>query len=180
VSPKVTFLLLLLAGCGGPSAQQRYDTALDILEREQKELARSDRAQNEAMEEAFDTVCREFCGHSVHGAVAHSLNQLTGITKQNGSTEIPTSDPEEAIKRIDEMVDEMKKTNKQINNVAATFTQEAEATAAVQKAINTPGTKEAERFEGIFEEMPARKAYLTQLQRVERAKKAVADAEAAM
>lgn len=180
-------MLAVVAGCG-PTPQQKYDQAVRDFERAQARLDNLRPAYDAAREKATLAVCKEIAGTTPEESAMGALTQLEGFADQalagqaDGSK--PAADSDAAKKKpigdADAAIDQLLAAHKTMQE------QQAAATAPITKAyqtmnkIKTPGTPEAKRFEEVLAGMPEVKAYQRQERRVERAKQAVDEAEAAL
>ncbi len=194
VSRCIPWMIVLLAvlGCGGPSAKDKYDEAVQRLERAQSQLDKLRPAYDAARVTAANMVCKEIAGTTPEESASAALAGLGDVLTQSAAPPADASkaEPKEGDagkKPVGKKVDELDKT---IDNLIAAQknVQEKQAalTAPVAKAnevmtkIKTPGTPEAKKFEEKLAAMPEAQAYDRQQKRVEKAQEEVDDAEEAM
>jgi hypothetical protein len=146
-------LLPILTGCGGPTPQERYATALSIYDAERAELKRLEPLYTEARNMASDTVQREMLGYTGQDLVDEARAELDASKDQSRA---PTPS-----KRKD-TVGRLKASNE-----------------FVIKMI-TPGTKEQLRHQAVVETLRGYQLHTQQLERVNRAKKSLDEAEAGL
>ncbi len=181
-------LVTVVGGCG-PSAKEKYDAAVQEVDREQAQLDRLRPAYDAARLTAANDVCREIAGTTPEESEGAALEGLSNVLKD--TTLAP---PEEAKKGDDKKkpgsgrkVDEL---DKVIGDFAAAQKEAAgkqasltAITAPVAKAkevmskIKTPGTPEAKKFEEKLATMQQVKAYERQQRRLEIAQKEADEAE---
>jgi hypothetical protein len=86
-------VVVVLVGCG-PSAQDEYDAALSVLNRQQERLDALRPAYDAARQTATLTVCKEIAGFTPDESATAALDQLGGIL--GGAGEGAASDNTEA------------------------------------------------------------------------------------
>jgi hypothetical protein len=90
VRHSVVLFTLLVAGCAGPTAQEKYDTAERDLERAQQRLDNLRPAYDTARASAINAVCQEIAGTTPDDAASAALAGLGDVL--NGTTAPPAAD----------------------------------------------------------------------------------------
>jgi outer membrane murein-binding lipoprotein Lpp len=180
----VVLFTLLVAGCAGPSAQEKYDTAERDLERAQQRLDNLRPAYDTARAAAINAVCQEIAGTTPDDAASAALAGLGDVL--NGTTAPPVVDagapPAEknAGKKKDELdtvVDNLAAAQKDFSEKQAALTAPVAKAREVMAKIKTPGTPEAKLLEEKMKSMSEVQAYERQQKRVEKAQQAVDEAK---
>jgi hypothetical protein len=188
--------LLVLAGCE-PSAQEKYDTAVRAYERAESRLDNLRPAYDAAREKAALVVCKEIAGTTPEESAMSALTQLEGLTDQAlagqaGTDEAGTGEAADGqpvagpgaetrpVGDADAALDQLLAAHQQMQETQAAAMAPIAKVSETMTKIKTPGTPEAKRFEEVLATMPEVRAYQRQEKRVERAKQAVEDAEAAL
>src|SRR3954471_6963572 len=178
-------LLTVVSGCG-PSAKEKYDAALQEVDRAQAQLDKSRPAYDAAVQTAQNAVCREIAGTTPEESASAALQGLGNVLNQTAVAPPDESKKAEPAKKVasGRKGDELDKT---IDNLIAAqknaTEKQAALTAPVAKAnevmmnIKTAGTPEAKKFEEKLAAMPEVKAYKRQQKRLERAQQEVEEAE---
>ncbi|MFO0792074.1 MAG: hypothetical protein U0805_21640 [Pirellulales bacterium] len=183
----VCWLAVLLFGCGGPSAKDKYDEAVRDLERAQSRLDNLRPAYDAARQTAANAVCREIAGttpdESASAALAGLGDVLNGTAAPPAGPAIKEGDQAKnpAAKKKDELdttIDNLIAAEKNVQEKGAALTAPVAKAREVMAKIHTPGTPEAQQFEEKLAAMEEVKAYERQKNRVEKAKQAVEEAEA--
>ena len=184
--PLLLVLLTVVSGCG-PSAKEKYDAAVQEVDRAQAQLDKMQADYNAAVQTAQNAVCREIAGTTPEESASAALQGLGNVLNPTTTAAPPeeTKKGEPAKKAATgRKGDELDKT---IDNLIAAQKDETEKqaalTAPVAKAnevmtkIKTPGTPEAKTFEEKLAAMPEVKAYKRQQKRLERAQRELEEAE---
>jgi len=145
----VIAFLVATTGCG-PSAQERYDTALSILQQEQKRMIEVSAVLMSDEQKAYQQAFEEFVGYPP--ADRNALNKRIDAAK--------TREEE------DELMTELKA----IREKSGEFTER----------YKNPSTEEGKRRQELLRTMGGRQAHEEQKQRLERAKQMVKEAEASL
>ena len=182
----LAFALIIVVGCA-PSPEQEFDRAIRALERAQTQLDRLRPAYDAAREKAMLEVCKELTGTTPEESAMAALSQLEGLADQaltglptDGQ---PTEDAEATDKPVgdaDAALDQLLAAHQSIREQQQAMANPIAKTRETIVKIQMPDTPEAKRFEEVFNEMPAVKAYRRQEERLERAQQKLADAEAAL
>jgi molybdopterin converting factor small subunit len=184
------YILLLLvtvvSGCGGPSAKEKYDAAVQEVDRAQAQLDKMRPAYDAAAMTARNAVCREITGTSPEesetATVGDVLNQLNAAQPDEGK-KADGAKPAPAGKKgdeLDKLIDSATAAQKDLAQKQASLAAPIAKLNEVQKVMNnikTPGTPEAKKFEEKLAAMPEVKAYQRQQRRLEIAQKDVEEAE---
>jgi hypothetical protein len=177
----LAILLVVLVGCA-PSPEAEYDAALRALNRQQERLDALRPAYDAARQTAALAVCKEIAGATPEESATAALEQLQGIMGQAGDAQAPAgqaTDKKQA-SDIDAVIDNLIVAQETFQEQQAALSAPLAMTNEVMSKIKTPGTPEAKRFEEVLAEMPEVKAYKRQEERLARAQKAAAAAEAAL
>lgn len=178
-------LLMVVSGCG-PSAKEKYDAAVQEVDRAQAQLDKMRPAYDAARQTATNAVCREITGtspeESESATAGDLLNQLTAAppdegTKVDGAKTAPSGRKGD---ELDKLVEGAKAAQKDLQEKQAALTAPIAKLNEVKKVMNnikTPGTPEAKKFEEKLAAMPEVKAYQRQQKRLERAQHEVEEAE---
>jgi hypothetical protein len=181
-------LVLVVGGCG-PSAKEKYDAAIQEVDRAQAQLDKLRPAYDAAVITATNAVCREITGTSPEESesaaaqgVSDVLNQLTAAPpdeskKVDGAKNAPTGRKGD---ELDKIIDNAAAAQKDLREKQAALTAPVAKVGEVKKVMNnikTPGTPEAKRFQEKLAAMPEVKTYERQQKRLEQAQQEVVDAE---
>ena len=178
-------LVLVISGCG-PSAKEKYDAAVQEVDRAQAQLDKMRPAYDAARQTAANAVCREIAGvspeESESATMGDVLNQLTAATpdegkKVDGAKTAPSGRKGD---ELDKLVDSANAAQKDLLQKQAALAAPIAKLNEVKKVMNnikTPGTPEAKKFEEKLAAMPEVKAYERQQKRLERAQHDVEEAE---
>ena len=158
----VAVCLIAVAGCG-PTPQERYNTALSILEQERVDLQRARPGYVQAMDDAAQAVVRDIAG-------ASSQDMLNEARK---SLEEDRANPPQGFQAVIDSTEEHIARERD-------FTARSKPVHEATMKTLTPGTPEFQRVEKLAAADARYKAYQQQLARVERATKAVNEAESAL
>jgi hypothetical protein len=174
-------MLALTVGCG-ESPQQKYDEAVDSLNRAQRRLDALRPAYDAARQTAILTVCKQITGTTPEESQLGMLKELTGaaddISKQQAAD--AASEPGQKKKPIgdaDAAIDNLLAAQKAMGEKSAAASASVLKTSEVMTKIKTPGTPENKQLEDELATMPEVQAYRRQEKRVEEAKEDVEDAE---
>jgi hypothetical protein len=179
----LTFCILVtVVGCAGPSPQEKYTAAVELMNAEQARLDNLRPAYDAARKSAELAVFKEIAGATPDEATADALKQLEtvagGLTGAQGGETAGEGNANAA--DLDATIDRL------ITAQSAMLDQQAALAGSIGKAnetmtkIQTPGTPENKRFEELLAAMPEVQAYRRQEVRLARAKEAVEKAEAAL
>ena len=174
-------VVVVLVGCG-PSAQDEYDAALSVLNRQQERLDALRPAYDAARQTATLTVCKEIAGFTPDESATAALEQLGGIMSGAGdeaAAENATAETKD-VGDIDQTIDNLLAAQENLADQQAALSGPIQKVNEVMSKIKTPGTPEAKRFEEVLAQMPEAQAYARQEDRVKRAQEAVDAAEAAL
>jgi outer membrane murein-binding lipoprotein Lpp len=178
-------LVTVVSGCA-PSAKEKYDAAVQEVDRAQAQLDKMRPGYDAARQTAANAVCREITGTSPEesqtATVGDVLNQLTvappdEAKKADGAKGAPAGKKGD---ELDKLVDSAVAAQKDLAQKQAALTAPIAKLNEVQKVMNnikTPGTPEAKKFEEKLAAMPEVKAYERQQRRLELAQKEVEEAE---
>jgi outer membrane murein-binding lipoprotein Lpp len=178
-------LVTVVSGCG-PSAKEKYDAAVQEVDRAQAQLDKMRPAYDAAQQTAANAVCREITGtspeESESATMGDVLNQLTAAPpdegkKVDGAKTAPSGRKGD---ELDKLVDSANAAQKDLREKQAALTAPIAKLNEVKKVmtnIKTPGTPEAKRYEEKLAAMPEVKAYQRQQRRLELAQKEVEEAE---
>jgi hypothetical protein len=180
-------LLLLLTmvvaavGCG-QSAQEKYDEAVDNLNRAQRRLDNLRPAYDAARQTAILTVCKQITGTTPEESQLGMLKGLTGaaddISKEQATEAADPSAPKKKpVGDADAAIDSLMAAEKKMGEKSAAASASVLKTSDVMNKIKTPGTPENKKLEDELATMPEVTAYKRQEKRVEEAKEDVEDAE---
>ncbi|HEX4416116.1 MAG TPA: hypothetical protein VH107_20965 [Lacipirellulaceae bacterium] len=179
----VLAFLLIIAGCAGESAKEKYDEAVKDLERAQTRLDHLRPAYDAARVTAMNAVCKEIAGTTPEESASAALAGL-GKALEDPSLTAPVDAKagDDAKKAAGKKKDELDNTiDNLIGNEKKFQEKQAAITAPVAKAnevmtkIKTPGTPEAKQLEEKLATMPEAQAYERQQNRVEKAQQEVDD-----
>ncbi len=185
-------VLLAVLGCGGPSAKDKYDEAVQRLERAQSQLDKLRPAYDAARVTAANLVCKEIAGTTPDESASAALAGLGDVLTQSAAPAADAGKGEskegEAAKKpagkkgdeLDKTIDNLIAQQKNVQEKQAALTAPVAKANEVMTKIKTPGTPEAKKFEEKLAAMPEAQAYDRQQKRVEKAQDEVDDAEAAM
>jgi hypothetical protein len=180
----VILFALLVAGCAGPSAQEKYDTAERDLERAQQRLDNLRPSYDTARTAAINAVCQEIAGTTPDDAASAALAGLGDVL--NPTTAPPVADAnalpadKNAGKKKDELdttIDNLTAMQKDFQEKQAALTAPMAKAREVMAKIKTPGTPEAKQLDEKLKTMPEVQAYERQQKRVEKAQQAVDEAK---
>lgn len=174
-------LLILLVGCG-PTAQEEYDTALSILNRQQERLDALRPAYDAAQQKAALLVCKEIAGVTPDEAGTAALEQLQGILSEPAGTQPAANQTTDAlnVNDVDAAIDQLIAAQETFQEKQASLSAPITKAHEVMQQINTPDTPEHKRYEEVLAGMPEVQAYERQEKRVARAQQAADAAEAAL
>jgi hypothetical protein len=171
-------LILLLVGCG-PSAQEEYDAALRLVDRQQERLDALRPAYDGARQAAVLAVSKEFGGGSPEESATAALQQLEGVLSQAASTPAPAAPTrKDPFSAVDAAINNLTAAQEALKQQQATLSGSIDKANEVLKNIDTPGTAEAKRLEELLAGKPEVQAYRRQEERLEKAKQAANAAEA--
>ena len=178
-------LVTVVSGCG-PSAKEKYDAAVQEVDRAQAQLDKMRPAYDAARQTAANAVCREIAGtspeESESATMGDVLNQLTAAPPDEGKKVDGTKAARSGRKgdELDKLIDNASATQKDLLEKQAALTAPIAKLNEVKKVMNnikTPGTPEAKKYEEKLAAMPEVKAYERQQKRLERAQQDVEEAE---
>jgi hypothetical protein len=184
--PILLVLVTVVSGCGGPSAKEKYDAAVQEVDRAQAQLDKLRPAYDAAVQTARNAVCREITGTSPEesetATVGDVLNQLTVAPpdegkKADGAKPAPSGKKGD---ELDKLIDSAAAAQKDLAGKQAALAAPIAKLNEVQKVMNnikTPGTPEAKKFEEKLAAMQEVKAYQRQQRRLELAQKEADEAE---
>jgi hypothetical protein len=177
----LAILLVVLVGCG-PSAQERYDTALDEVNRQQERLDALRPAFDAARQSAVMAVCKEIAGVTPDESATAALQQLQSALSQAAETQASANTAADSsnVGDIDQTIDNLLAAQETLQDQQSALSLPIQRVNDVMNKIKVPGTPEAKRFEEVLAKMPEVQAYRRQEQRLARAKQAAEEAEAAL
>ena len=181
----VLFLLLLIAGCSGPTAQEKYDAAERDLERSQQRLDNLRPAYDTARATAINAVCKEIAGTTPEESASAALAGLGDVLNQAPAPPAvdggaPSAEDKNTSKKKDDLdttIDNLIAAQKDVQEKQAALTAPVAKANEVMAKIKTPGTPEAKLMEEKMKTMPEVQAYERQQKRVEHAQQAVDEAK---
>jgi hypothetical protein len=185
---RLSILLVLMAlfgGCG-PSAKEKYDAALQEVERAQEQLDKSRPAYDAAVQTAQNAVCREIAGTTPEESASAALQGLGNVLNQTAAAPPDESKKGEPAKKaasgrkgdeLDKTIDNLIAAQKDATEKQATLTAPVAKANEVMTKIKTPGTPESKKFEEKLAAMPEVKTYERQQKRLERAQQELEQAE---
>jgi hypothetical protein len=177
---KFIILIVLVIGCG-PSAQEEYDTALSVLNRQQERLDALRPAYDAARQTAMMKVCKEIAGVTPDESATAALEQLGGILGGGGdATAADSTTDTKQPADIDQTIDNLLAAQENLTDQQAALAGPIQKVNEVMTKIKTPGTAQAKRFEELLAQMPEAQAYTRQEERVKRAQEAADAAEATL
>jgi hypothetical protein len=188
----VALFVLVIAGCAGESAKEKYDEAVKDLDRAQTRLDHLRPAYDAARVRAMNETCKEIAGTTPEESASAALAGLSGALSDPSLTGAGTSaddikTPGEAPKapgkkgdELDKTIDNLMAGEKKFQDKQAAITAPVAKANEVMNKIKTPGTPEAKRCEEKLAAMPEAQAYDRQQKRVEKAQQDVDDAQAEM
>jgi hypothetical protein len=181
----ILLLLTMVGGCG-PSAKEKYDAAVQEVDRAQAQLDKLRPAYDAARQTAMNAVCREIAGTTPEESASAALQGLGDVLNQ------PTAPPPGETKsgdiakkpasgrkgdELDKTIDSLIAAQKDATEKQAALTAPVAKANEVMTKIKTPGTPEAKKFEEKLAAMPEVKAYERQQKRLEVAQREVEEAE---
>jgi len=170
-------LLSGLAGCAGPSPQEEYNTAVNVLNAEQARLDNLRPAYDAARQTAILAVCKELAGATPDELTTAAFEQLQGLVGGNLESQ---ADDDQKPGDIDATIDQLLSAQSAMAEQSKALLGSAGKAGEVMEKIKTPGTAEHKRFVEVLAAMPEVQAYERQEKRLERAEQAVERAEAAL
>jgi hypothetical protein len=184
--PLFLVLLTVISGCG-PSAKEKYDAAVQELDRAQAQLDKMQSDYNAAVQTAQNAVCREIAGTTPEESASAALQGLGNVLNPT-TTAAPADESKkaDAAKKpatgrkgdeLDKTIDNLIAAQKDATEKQAALTAPVAKANEVMMKIKTPGTPEAKKFEEKLAAMPEVKAYKRQQKRLERAQQEVEEAE---
>jgi hypothetical protein len=183
----ILLVLVSLAGGCGPSAKEKYDAAVQEVDRAQAQLDKLRPAYDAARQTAANAVCREIAGTTPEESASAALAGLGNVLNQTppASTDEGKQGSAEAEKvasgrkgdELDKTIDNLIAAQKDATEKQAALTAPVAKANEVMNKIKTPGTPEAKKFEEKLAAMPEVKAYERQQKRLERAQQEVEEAE---
>src|SRR3954467_14879383 len=179
-------LLTVVGGCG-PSAKEKYEAALQEVDRAQAQLDKSRPAYDAAVQTAQNAVCREIAGTTPEESASAALQGLGNVLNPT-TTAAPADESKkaDAAKKpatgrkgdeLDKTIDNLIAAQKDATEKQAALTAPVAKANEVMTKIKTSGTPEAKKFEEKLAAMPEVKAYERQQKRLERAQQEVEEAE---
>jgi hypothetical protein len=179
----VVLFALVVTGCSGPSAQEKYDAAERDLERAQQRLDNLRPAFDTARATAINAVCKEIAGTTPEESASAALAGLGDVLNQPTAVEggVPSADDKNTGKKKDELdatIDNLIAAQKDVQEKQAALTAPVAKANEVMAKIKTPGTPEAKLMEEKMKTMPEVQAYERQQKRVEHAQQVVDEAKA--
>jgi hypothetical protein len=182
-------LVITVSGCG-TSAKEKYDAALQEVDRAQAQLDKLRPAYDAARQTAANAVCREIAGTTPEESASAALAGLGNVLNQTptaptdegkqGSAEAEKVASGKKGDELDKTIDNLIAAQKDVTEKQAALTAPVAKANEVMNKINTPGTPEAKKFEEKLAAMPEVKAYERQQKRLEQAQKDVDEAEGAL
>lgn len=172
----------LFTGCG-PSAQEKYDTAVREHERAQAQLDKLRPAYDTARQTAANAVCKEIAGTTPEESASAALQGFGDVLNQSAAGSLDAAAKNNAGKKGDELdktIDNLIAAQKDVQEKQASLAAPIAKANEVMTKIKTPGTPEAKRFEDKLASMPEAQAYDRQQKRVEKAETDVDEAKAAL
>jgi hypothetical protein len=181
-------LLTVIGGCG-PSAKEKYDAAVQEVDRAQAQLDKSRPAYDTARQTAANLVCREITGTSPEESDSAAALQGLDVLNQTAAAPLEESKKADVAKKapsgrkgdeLDRLVDNAAASQKQLSEKMAALGAPLAKANEVRKVMNnikTPGTPEAKKFEEKLSAMDEAKTYERQKKRLERAQQEVEEAE---
>src|SRR4051794_40039462 len=155
----VALFVLIIAGCAGESAKEKYDEAVKDLDRAQKRLDNLRPAYDVARVRAMNETCKEIAGTTPEESASAALAGLSGALSDPSLTGAgPGADdikaPGEAPKapgkkgdELDKTIDNLMAGDKKFQEKQAAITAPVVKANEVMNKIKTPGTPEAKRCE---------------------------------
>lgn len=182
----IACLVVVAIGCSGCDSRERaqadYATALDVYEKEERRLAELDSQRGPENLAASDQVMREMYPQFA-GQLKAANEQSAELQKKLDEIKAKTKELDDQLLRGAITADEHNQRKLEVLTSAKLSSEEAPNLAyakTITKAldeITKDGTKENLRWKEIRRAMPIHKACYEQVERVERAKKAVEEAE---
>jgi hypothetical protein len=178
---RLAILLVVLVGCG-PSAQEQYDTALSIVNRQQERLDALRPAYDAARQSAVMVVCKEIAGVTPDESATAALQQMQSAMSQAVDTQASAKPATNSsnVGDINATIDNLLAAQETLTDQHAALSLPIRRVNEVMNKINMPGTPEAKRFEEVLAAKPEVQAYRRQEERLARAKEAADAAEAAL
>jgi len=155
-------LMLFSVGCG-PSAQEQYDMAMNRLERERTQLALLRPAYDAAIQRATASVVQESAGVALDEMLAGLQQQVGGLDAK------PAADGQDPFQMAEDLAARQQTAQEGLAKVGDALV-----------AARQPDPAQNERIQELLQADSDYQAYLKQQARVERALKAVEEAEAAL
>jgi hypothetical protein len=177
-------LSTVVSGCG-PSAKEKYDAAVQEVDRAQAQLDKLRPAYDAAVVAAREAVCREIAGTTPEESASAALQGLGDVLNQAAANPADQAKKVEAAKKpsgrkgdeLDQTIDSLNAAVKDAAEKQAALTAPMTKAKEVMNKIKTPGTPEAKKFDEKLAAMPEVKAYERQQRRLEIAQKAADEAE---
>jgi hypothetical protein len=184
----ILLLLLTVVGGCGPTPKEKYDAAVQEVDRQQAQLDKLRPGYDTAVATATNAVCREITGTSPEESesaaaqqVSDALTQLTAAPdeskKVDGAKAAPTGRKGD---ELDKIIENAAAAQKDLQAKQAALTAPVAKVGEVKKVINnikTEGTPENKRFKEKLAEFQEVKTYERQQKRLERAQQEVEEAE---
>jgi hypothetical protein len=179
--------LTLFVGCG-PSPKEKYDAAVQEVDRQQAQLDKLRPAYDAAVVTATNAVCREITGTSPEESESAALQGVGDMLNQIAAPPAEGKKVEGAKKasagrkgdELDKIIENASAAQKDLQEKQAALTAPVAKVGEVKKVMNnikTPGTPEAKRFQEKLAEFQEVQTYQRQQKRLERAQQEVVEAE---
>src|SRR3954468_24826104 len=178
-------LVTVVGGCG-PSAKEKYDAAVQEVDRAQAQLDKLRPAYDTARQAAANAVCREIAGTTPEESASAALQGLGDVLNPTTAAVPDESKKGDVAKKpssgrkgdeLDKTIDNLIAAQKDATEKQAALTAPVAKANEVMMKIKTPGTPEAKKFEEKLAAMPEVKAYKRQQNRLERAQQELEEAE---
>ena len=178
-------LVPLVSGCG-PSAKEKYEAAVQEVERAEAQLDKLRPAYDAARQTAANAVCKEIAGATPEESASAALQGLGDVLNQTAAAPPEQGKAGDDAKKsasgrkgddLDKTIDSLIAAQKDVSEKQAALTAPVAKANEVMAKIKTPGTPEAKQFEEKLAAMPEVKAYERQQKRLERALQEVDEAE---
>jgi hypothetical protein len=183
--PLLLMLLTVVGGCG-PSAKEKYDAAVQEVDRAQAQLDKSRPAYDAAVQTAQNAVCREIAGTTPEESASAALQGLGNVLNQTTAAPPQETKAGDTAKKVasgrngdelDKTIDNLIAAQKDATEKQAALTAPVAKANEVMAKIKTPGTPEAKRYEEKLAGMDEVKTYKRQQKRLEIAQTALEEAE---
>lgn len=183
--PLLLVFLAVVGGCG-PSAKEKYDAAVQEVDRQQAQLDKLRPAYDAAVQTAQNAVCREIAGTTPEESASAALQGLGNVLNQTAAAPPDESKKGDVAKKpasgkkgdeLDKTIDNLIAAQKDVSEKQAALTAPVAKANEIMAKIKTPGTPEAKKYEEKLAAMPEVKAYERQQKRLERAQQEVEEAE---